>query len=119
MVHGENLITTYSVLSNRTKSVTITKGNSNGAYISIVDLYNNQSTRISSNNGTSVTIGGITYTSRGVSSTNPKLAIDKNGTIYTPVTSGQPTKSTYTSGTVLTIGNGDGSYPVMVLFSPS
>lgn len=108
--------------NNGTKSVTITKGSSNGAYISIVDLYNNQSTKISSNNGTSVTIGGITYTSRGVSSTNPKLSIDKNGTIYTPVTSvtsGQPTKSTYTSGTVLTIGNGDSSYPVMVLFSPS
>ena len=99
--------------------VTITKGNSNGAYISIVDLYNNQSRRLSSANGQTVTIGDITYTGRGVSSTNPSLSINKNGTIYTPVEAGQPTKSTYTSGTVLTIGNGDSSYPVMVLFSPS
>ncbi len=99
--------------------MTITKGNSNGAYISIVDIYNNKSVKLSSNDGTSVTIGGITYTGRGISSTNPRLSINKNGTTYTPVTNGQPTKSTYTSGTVLTIGNGDTSYPVMVLFSPS
>lgn len=99
--------------------VAITKANSSGAYIFIVDLDNNRSVRLSANNGQSVTIGDVTYTSKGVSSNNPSFSINKNGVKYTPAISGQPTQAEYTSGTKLVLGNGDGSFPTLILFSPS
>ena len=83
-------------------------------------MYNNQGVRLASNGGTA-TIGDITYTGRGVTAYNDiQISMNKNGTIYTPVVSGQPKKSTYTSGTMLTISDGGNSgNPVLYLFSPN
>ena len=100
--------------------VVISRGNSNGAYIQITDMYNKVCQRLA-NTGT-ITIGGITYTGRGTSNNKPSFSISENGTIYAPVLSTQPTQpteATYNSGTVLTIGTDDATEPNLYLFYPN
>jgi hypothetical protein len=103
--------------------VVIKRGNSNGAYITITDMYNNVSQRLPSASGASITIGGITYTGKGIAATyKPMLSISKNGIIYRPVSSAQPSQPTevaYNSGTVLTLGTDDASEPNVYIFSPN
>ena len=100
--------------------VAITRGNSNGSYILITDMYNNVCQRLASVNGSTITLGGITYTGKGASGSKPLVSISKNGTIYTPVKSSQPTqptKTTYNSGTILTLGTDDSAESTLYLFS--
>jgi hypothetical protein len=111
--------------SGRTHYVVIKRGNSTGAYITIIDMYNNVSQRLPPNDGSgAITIGGITYTYKGRegSSYKPRFSISKNGIIYRPVSlnePSQPTKVTYNSGTVLTLGTDDASEPNVYIFSPN
>lgn len=102
--------------------IVISRGNSNGAYISITDMYNNTGQRLSSVNGSTITLDGITYTGKGASNNKPSFSISESGTIYKPVKSSQPTQpteTTYNSGTVLTLGMDDSTEPILYLFYPN
>lgn len=104
------------------KMIVISRGNSNGTYIQITDMYNNICQRLPSVNGITITLDGITYIGKGVSSNKPSFSISKSGIIYTPVLSAQPTQPTeitYNSGTVLTLGTDDSPEPNLYLFYPN